>query len=171
MVLVHEQTGSAPGRPPEASVDTRVISTPLSRFSFTPYSLAYRWKPSPALNRYLRAEQPLLQRSAYAACGVCHSQTSTPVTSHRARCHKSKSAEQHDSTERQIPPGRTLAASCCAAHLSWSKKSSTDGSVSPVSVPSPSTCTKETTLSLQSQLRALLKHASPALSLRVSIYN
>ena len=53
-----EQTGSAPGRPPDASVDTRVISTPLSLFSFTPYSLAYRWKPSPALNRYLRAAQP-----------------------------------------------------------------------------------------------------------------
>lgn len=48
---------SAPGRPPEASVDTRVISTPLSLFSLTPYSLAYLWKPSPALNRYLRAEQ------------------------------------------------------------------------------------------------------------------
>lgn len=70
-----------------------------------------------------------------------------------------KSAEQYDSTEQQAPPKRTLAASCCTAHLSWSKKSSTDGSVSPVSVPSPSTCSRKQLFA--ACLNALLLESKP----------
>ena len=49
-------------------MDTRVISTPLSLFSLTPYSLANLWKPSPALNRYLLAEQPSCRAGGRRGC-------------------------------------------------------------------------------------------------------
>ena len=178
-----EQTGSAPGRPPDASVDTRVISTPLSLFSLTPYSLAYRWKPSPALNRYLRAAQPsgsaghrrtvellrLLAREKGSVILPKPDLTQIHHTEHAVA--KVKSAEQHGVAERLIPPGRKFAALCCTAHLSWSKKSSTDGSVSPVSVPSPSTCDQETSGRCSLNCVPCYRHASPALSWLLLVSN
>ena len=43
-----------PGRPPEASVVKRVKSRSVSRLSLTWCCTQKRWKPSPALNRYLQ---------------------------------------------------------------------------------------------------------------------
>lgn len=123
MLQRHLLKASLPGSPPLASPVSLVSKQLLMRFILTRCSTQKRWKPSPALNRYLLV-QGAHTFGVPAKCVLCN----TILTQCTNACLPMFSEHLVVSDEMVI-------------HLCLSKKSSTEGAASSQSVPRLNTCT------------------------------